>query len=219
MRWITTTKALEELKESNDAAAWRQFQEYFYPVVLNFAKAGGLSLADAEDAAQQTMLTFVQAYRAGKYEREKGRLSGWLYGLARRVILNYRKHLPREKLVADATTGTAFWNGIEDEESIKQSWDRGWRQMVLERSLQQVRRETDKKVFEAFELYALMGENPQEVAKQLGISPNAVYIAKSRVLTRLRQLQKEFEDMDLEKKYELSRFRLYRPLYRQKTKQ
>jgi RNA polymerase sigma-70 factor (ECF subfamily) len=91
--------------------------------------------------------------------------------------------------------------------------------MVLERSLQQVRRETDKKVFEAFELYALMGENPQEVAKQLGISPNAVYIAKSRVLTRLRQLQKEFEDMDLEKKYELSRFRLYRPLYRQKTKQ
>lgn len=196
MRWITTTKALEELKESNDAAAWRQFQEYFYPVVLNFARAGGLSQTDAEDAAQQTMLTFVQAFRAGKYKREKGRLSGWLYGLARRVILNYHKRLPREHLVADGTTGTSFWNSIEDEESIKQSWDKEWRQMILERSLQQVRREMDKKVFEAFELYALMGKSVQEVAEQLGISQNAVYIAKSRVLTRLRQLQKEFEDMD-----------------------
>ena len=196
MRWITTTKALEELKESNDATAWRQFQEYFYPVVVNFARAGGLSIVDAEDAAQQTMLTFVQAFRAGKYEREKGHLSGWLYGLAKRVILNYHKHRPRERLVADNTTGTSFLNKIEDEESIKQSWDRGWRQMVLERSLQQVRRETDKKVFEAFELYALMEKDAEEVAEQLGISTNAVYIAKSRILTRLRQLQKEFEEQD-----------------------
>ena len=196
MRWMTTTKALEELKDSNDAAVWKQFQEYFYPVVVNFARASGLSSTDAEDAAQQTMLTFVQAYRAGKYEREKGRLSGWLYGLARKVILNYRKHQPREKLIADGTTGTSFWNNIEDEESARETWDRHWRQTLLERSLQQVRRETEKKVFEAFELYAIMEKSAEEVAEQLGISTNAVYIAKSRVLTRLRQLQKELEDTD-----------------------
>jgi RNA polymerase sigma-70 factor (ECF subfamily) len=196
MRWITTTKALEELKDSNDAAVWKQFQEYFYPVVVNFARASGLSSTDAEDAAQQTMLTFVQAYRAGKYDREKGRLSGWLYGLARKVILNYRKHQPREKLISDGTTKTSFWNNIEDEESARETWDRHWRQILLERSLQQVRRETDKKVFEAFELYAIMEKSAEEVAEQLGISTNAVYIAKSRVLTRLRQLQKELEDTD-----------------------
>ena len=196
MRWMTTTKALEELKDSNDAAVWKQFQEYFYPVVVNFARASGLSSTDAEDAAQQTMLTFVQAYRAGKYDREKGRLSGWLYGLARKVILNYRKHQPREKLISDGTTKTSFWNNIEDEESARETWDRHWRQTLLERSLQQVRRETDKKVFEAFELYAIMEKSAEEVAEQLGISTNAVYIAKSRVLTRLRQLQKELEDTD-----------------------
>jgi RNA polymerase sigma-70 factor (ECF subfamily) len=196
MRWITTTKALEELRESNDAAVWRQFQEYFYPVVANFAKAGGLSLADAQDAAQQVMLEFVQAFRAGKYEREKGRLSSWLYGLARRVVQNYRRHLPREQLISDNTSGTAFWDGIADKESTKKLWDKEWREMALEKVLQQVRKETDKNVFEAFELYALKGKNVTEVAEQLGISRNAVYIAKSRVLTRLRQLQKEFEDTD-----------------------
>jgi RNA polymerase sigma-70 factor (ECF subfamily) len=196
MRWITTTKALEELRESNDAAVWRQFQEYFYPVVANFARAGGLSLADAQDAAQQVMLEFVQAFRAGKYEREKGRLSSWLYGLARRVVQNYRRHLPREQLISDNTSGTAFWDGIADKESTKKLWDKEWREMALEKVLQQVRKETDKNVFEAFELYALKGKNVTEVAEQLGISRNAVYIAKSRVLTRLRQLQKEFEDTD-----------------------
>ena len=195
MEWVTTTQVLEDLKKSNDALAWSTFRDHFYPVVLNFAKTLSLSETDAEDAAQETMLTFLKALRNGRYDKEKGQLSHWLFGMTKRVILNFRKRLPREHVVADNSTGTSFWDMVADENAVQHSWDTEWRQMVLKRCLQQARRELDHKVFEAFELYALSQKPVEEVCQTLGMSRNAVYIAKSRVLLKLRQLQKDFEGL------------------------
>ena len=86
MEWITTTRILEELKSSKDGDAWTVFIRNFRPVLVKFGRRMGLSKADAEDACQQTLLAFVQGLRAGRYVREKGRLSGWLFGVAKRVI-------------------------------------------------------------------------------------------------------------------------------------
>lgn len=193
MQWVTTTQVLEDLKTSNDTLAWQRFCDYFHPVVVNFATQLGLSATDAEDAAQETMVAFLKAFRDGKYDREKGRLSNWLFGVAKRVILNLRGHQPLERLVADKATGTSFWDLIQDDHDIERSWETQWRQMVLTRCLEQARREFAPKVFEAFELYALSQMPVDEVAQRLTMSRNAVYIAKSRVLSRLRQLEHQFE--------------------------
>jgi len=195
MQWITTTQILEDLKSSNDALAWNSFRDHFYPVVVNFAKRLGLSSTYAEDAAQETMLSFLKAFRDGRYNREKGRLGSWVFGVARRVILNFRKRLPREYVVADNPTGTSFWDMIADEGAVKHTWETEWQRMVLEKCLQQVRREFDSKVFKAFELYALSERSVAEVGHTLGVSQNAIYIAKSRVLSRLRQLLTAFEEV------------------------
>ena len=193
MDWVTTTQVLEDLKESNDILAWNRFRNNFYPVIFNFAKTLGLSATDAEDATQETMLAFLKAFRNGKYEREKGQFSHWLFGVAKRVILNFRKRMSQKHFNADNTTGTFFWNSIADENNIRRTWDTEWRHMVLERCLLQARRQVDQKVFNAFKLYALSQRPVEEVCRKLGMSRNAVYIAKSRVLSKLRQLQKEFE--------------------------
>lgn len=193
MEWITTTQALEELKISNDSVVWDKFINSFRPVVINFAMKLGLSANDAEDASQETMLVFIKAFKDGKYNRDKGRLRNWLFGVARRVILNLRRNRPLEQLIADKTTGTSFWDLIEDDRNIKLSWEAEWRNMVLTNCLEQVRKEFDSKVFKAFELYALEQTAVDEVARNLEMSRNAVYIAKSRVLSRMRQLEQQFE--------------------------
>ena len=194
MQWVTTTQALEALKASdNDEIAWQGFCEHFHPVVVNFARKLGLSATDAEDATQEAMVAFLKAFRGGKYEREKGRLSNWLFGVARRVILNFRADQPLERLIADKTTATSFWDLIQDDHSVKHSWETEWKRMVLSKCLEQARRELDPKVFEAFKLYALSDMAVDKVAERLRTSRNAVYIAKSRVLSKLRQLKQQFE--------------------------
>ena len=193
MEWVTTTQVLEELQSSNDAPAWQRLCGHFHTVVVNFAKHMGLSVPDAEDAAQETMLAFVKAFRDGKYKRDKGHLGDWLFGIAKHVILNVRKRQPLEQLMADKTTGTSFWDMIQDDHNIKLSWETEWRHMVLAKCFEQARREFDPKVFKAFELYALTQTAVDKVAQQLEMSRNAVYIAKCRVLSRLRELDGQFE--------------------------
>ena len=194
MQWITTTQVLKDLKASdNNEPTWQRFSEHFQPVVVSFARKLGLSATDAEDAAQEAMVAFLKAFRGGKYEREKGRLSNWLFGVARRVILNFRADQPLERLIADKTTATSFWDLIQDDHSVKHSWETEWRRMVLAKCLEQARRELDPKAFEAFKLYALSEMPVDEVAHRLSMSQNAVYIAKSRVLSKLRQLERQFE--------------------------
>jgi RNA polymerase sigma factor (sigma-70 family) len=193
MEWVTTTQVLEQLKAADEPQAWGRFCDCFRPVVMEFARQLGLSAVDAEDAAQETMVAFVKALRSGKYDRERGRLSHWLFGVAKRVILNLRGRQPLEQLVADKTTGTSFWDLIEDDHDIRRSWETEWRQMVLARSLEQVRREFDPSVVEAFELYSLRGVPIEDVTRRLNVSRNAVYIAKSRILSRLRELAGQLE--------------------------
>jgi RNA polymerase sigma-70 factor (ECF subfamily) len=95
--------------------------------------------------------------------------------------------------MVDKTTGTSFWDLVQDNHSIKHSWESEWRRMVLARCLEQIRKEIDAKLFKAFELYALSELPVGKVAEELGMSLNAVYIAKSRVLSRLHQLEQQFE--------------------------
>jgi len=194
-QWITTTQILEELKTTCDASAWTQFCNHFQPVVVDFARQLGLSRFDAEDAAQETMTAFFEAFKSGRYDPQRGRLSSWLFGVARRVILNSRGHQPLEHMVADKTTGTSFWDMVQDDHGIHQTWETEWRQMVLKKCLDQVRHEFEPRVVEAFELYGLRSVPLEQVCRELDMSKNAVYIAKSRVLARVRELAREFDQL------------------------
>ena len=88
MQWKTTTQILEELQQTSGDLAWDQFCDHFQPIVVGFGRKLGLSAADAQDAAQETMISFLSALRQGQYDRTKGKLSSWLLGIAKRVILN-----------------------------------------------------------------------------------------------------------------------------------
>jgi RNA polymerase sigma-70 factor (ECF subfamily) len=192
-QWVTTTQLLQDLKTTHDESAWTEFCSHFRPVVIEFAKKLGLSNVEAEDAAQETMAAFFKAFKEGKYDPDKGRLSNWLFGISKRVILNLRGHQPLEKLIVDKATGTSFWDMVQDDRTLGRTWELQWQQMALKRCLEQVRQEFDPKVFGAFRYYAIDQSTVEEVCKRFDMSRNAVYIAKSRVLSRLRELKQQFE--------------------------
>ena len=194
-QWVTTTQLIEELRITDNTSAWTHFCSHFQPVIVRFARRLGLSSVDAEDAAQETMTVFFEAFNEGKYDPKKGRLSSWLFGVANRVILNMLKHRPLEHTMADETTGTSFWEMIKDDQSIRQTWETEWRQMVLKKCLDQARHEFETHVVKAFELYGLNNAPLEQVCRELDMSKNAVYIAKSRVLARVRELAQEFDPL------------------------
>jgi RNA polymerase sigma-70 factor (ECF subfamily) len=191
---VTNTELLDGLRHADNRIVWQQFVERYRPMIERYAMRFGLVAADAQDAAQQTLIEFCTAYQAGKYDREQGRLRSWLFGIARNQMRNLRRRSRRhERQVVDDTSATGFFGRVADDDELEKAWDEEWRQSVLQQCLEEVRRDVDAKSVEAFELFAWRGLSAQEVADRLGMTPNAVFIAKHRILRRIRALAQQME--------------------------
>jgi RNA polymerase sigma-70 factor, ECF subfamily len=194
--WVTTTLILEGLADSQNNQAWTGFVGYFKPILVGFARKSGLNQQAAEDFTQQALLEFFKSYRTGNYDRAKGRLSHWLFGIARKVLSQTFRRAKPEKVATDLQRSTSDSQPLEnfaDPAAAEDLWQQQWEKMVMQICMDRARKEFDEKTFAAFEMYALQDVDPTEAAKRLGLSRNAVYIAKSRILSRLRELIEEFD--------------------------
>lgn len=187
---MTTSHLLDGLKDPANKVIWQAYVERYRPLVIQYGIRLGLSPTDAEDAAQLSLIEFCTSYQADKYDRTRGRLRDWLFGIARNQVLNYRRRQVARGpiLIGDGSSGTDFFNALPDEDNMAKAWDEEWRQAVMRQCLAAVRTEVEARTFEAFELFALQDQPAEKVAAKLGITANAVFGAKRRVLRRIREL-------------------------------
>ena len=193
MEWITTSTIIDQLRDFENHGAWDRFMVRFRTPLINFAVRSGLKPLDAEDVAQNTLLAFAKAFRDGKYDPAKGRLRDWLFGIAFRQLGDMRRRLAKHENREAAAEATSFFANLPDEQEATRSWNDEWTRAVLRDCLDQARREMEPTTLQAFELFALAKQPATEVAEQLGMTRNAVFIAKHRVLKRLRELQVSYE--------------------------
>ena len=188
MAWLTTATVLANLRDFDNREAWSSFADRFRQPVVSFARSMGLSQADAEDAAQETLLAFAEAYRRGQYDPAKGRLSKFLFGIA------YRQALRARRVGAQvAPVGTTVWSQVPDEHDASGIWDTEWERGLLDECLRQVRTEFEPSTFRAFELTVRDGKDASEAAAELGVAVKSIYNAKHRILKRIRELRGEYD--------------------------
>lgn len=184
----TTTRLLDALRDSSNEPVWEHIDSRFRPVLKGLARRLGLDESDAEEVAQQALAEFVKAYREGRYDRSKGRLSSWILGIARNITLQQMRSGRRELAV-----GSTAMSEMPDEPSIRSIWEEERDRTILARALGILRDESelDDRTLLAFELVALRGVPATEAGQRCGMSADQVYVAKSRVTKRLKELVEE----------------------------
>jgi RNA polymerase sigma-70 factor (ECF subfamily) len=189
----TSTSVLEGLRDPANHEVWQKYVDRYRPIIVRFATAKGLVKEDAEDVAQETLLDFCRAYRAGRYDRDRGRLRAWLFGIAQREIGKWRE---RRRGIAGSgsSDAAALIEDLATPDVVDEVWEREWHESVLEECLRAVQEEVQPRTFEAFELFALKAWPARKVADTLGITENAVFLAKSRILRRIRELVPVMDD-------------------------
>lgn len=186
---VTSTDLLAALRDPSNHEVWGVYVSRYRPLIVRYCTRLGLHDADAEDVAQTTLATFSRAYREGKYERERGRLRVWLFAIARNQLNTWhRQRREKEIQVGGSSDATDFFAGMSGEDKSEEIWEQEWREAVVRQCLAEIRREVDPKTFEAFELFASQGLSAEEVGRRLGMSANAVFSAKRRILRRIREL-------------------------------
>jgi RNA polymerase sigma factor (sigma-70 family) len=188
----TSTILLEGLKDLSNAAAWHEFDVRYRPLLMAVGRRLGLKDADAEDAAQETVAAFLRNYREGSYSRDRGRLRDWLAGIMSHKVRDLQRHQVREDKLLHETPPAA--EGVEDDR-VKAAMDEEWAKATLRQCFEEVRKEVSPQMFESFELSALELWPAGQVAQRLGISVDAVYQNKCRVLQAVRELLPQMEEI------------------------
>jgi RNA polymerase sigma-70 factor, ECF subfamily len=176
---------LESLKDPEQAAVWNEFDSRFRPLLTAFAVRLGLNIGEAEEVAQDTLVEFVNAYRGGKYDRTRGRLSSWIISIAQHRI----SHRRRAAGSAAARRGDSALQELGDSSRMTAVWEGEQRRLILIRAMEILREgRTLEPTLRAFDLFAVRGVPAEEVARECGMTVDEVYTAKNRVTGRLRAI-------------------------------
>lgn len=176
----TPASLLLRLRQPGEQRAWEQFVDLYTPLLFHWAMRLGLAEADAADLVQDVFLILSQRLASFDYDRQKS-FRGWL----RTLLLNkWRDHQRRAAL--PLTEGAVALDELASpaDDAVTAT---EYRQFVVSRALEIMQAEFQPTTWKACWEHVVAGRPAADVARELGLTLNAVYLAKSRVLRRLRQ--------------------------------
>lgn len=183
--------------QAQEDDAWRRLDHLYGPVVLAWCRGAGLQTDDAADVRQEVFRSVAGAIAEFQRNTAGASFRGWLWRITQNKLRDFFR---RQKQQPQAAGGTTFQQRIQeiplsaeaenDSEAPSPSLEE--REGLVGRALELVRSEFAERTWQAFRRVAVEGQSPADVAADLGMSAGAVYVAKSRVLRRLRE---EFGDL------------------------
>ena len=183
---LTRASLLIQIRDGTNQGAWREFVSLYGPVVYGFARKRGLQDADAADLMQDVMRSVASAIGQLEYDRKRGSFGGWLFTITRNKILNFiaaRRIRPQGS--GDSSTHQIL-NAYPEENDGSDAWELEYQRRLAALSMERIRGEFQEKTWQSFLLTAVEGVSATESAQRTGLSTGAVYVAKSRVLARLK---------------------------------
>ena len=182
---LTRASLLVQIRDGANHSAWHEFVQLYGPVVYGFARKRGLQDADAADLMQDVLRSVSSAIGRLDYDRRQGTFRGWLFTITRNKILNFfaaRKTRPQGS--GDTTTNRML--DAQPSDAGDDAWELEYQRRLAALAMDRIKGEFQDKTWQAFWLMAVEGQSAAEVGRRVGLSPGAIYVAKSRVLARLK---------------------------------
>ncbi len=189
----TSLSLLDRVRERGDSASWRRLTDLYTPLIRRWVRVQVDQPADADDLVQDVLTILVREIPHFEHNNRPGAFRAWMRCLTVNRLRAYWRARPPV-----TTGGDEPWSllqQLEDPASpLSQAWDEEHDRHVLTSLLESIRLEFQPATWHAFDAAVRDGRPTDQVAAELGLSQNAVLIAKSRVLKRLREKSKGLID-------------------------
>jgi RNA polymerase sigma-70 factor (ECF subfamily) len=183
---VTSLSLLERLRRRDDEPAWSRFDHLYRPLIARWLAQAGVPAHEAEDLAQEVMLVVVRKMEHFEHTGRPGAFRAWLRNIT--AFSLRERWRGRQRRGETRTPLGDLADQLDDPHSdLSQRWDRDHDGLVLHRLLDLLAGEFEAVTLQVFRRLALDEAKPDAVAQEFGLSPGAVYVAKSRVMRRLRE--------------------------------
>ena len=184
----TRSSLVRKLKAWDDQKSWQTFFDTYWKLIYTVALRNGLSDAEANDAAQETIVAVAKAVKSFEYDRTKGSFRGWLMRQASWKIKDqFRKRSHWQSATPppeepDGEARTSLPDRIPDpQDGFAKLWQEEWEENLREIVMSRVRTKVPARQYQIFDCYVLKGWPAEKVTKALGVSTASVYLARTRV--------------------------------------
>jgi RNA polymerase sigma-70 factor (ECF subfamily) len=185
----TRPSLLVRLRNSRDERAWAEFTTIYSPLIYRLARRKGLQDADAADLVQEVLRAVASAIDRWEPDPARGPFRNWLFRIARNLMINFlasRRRHPR------GIGGGDFLDLLEDQATPSQEdsalFELEYKRQLFRWASERIRPEFQQSTWAAFWKTWVEGRKSKEVAAELEMSLGAIYMARSRVVARLRQV-------------------------------
>ena len=182
------------IRNARDIDAWYQFADIYAPLLHRYATKRGLQDADAADLTQEVLSEISRSIRKGTYDPQRGSFRNWIFGIARHLLCRRLRQNQKSISGSGDSKVHAFLNELVSPNHEKRDFEREYRKHLFNWAAKQVREKVTDKTWSAFWRTAIDGSEPAEVARDLKMEVGSVYVAKSRVMSRIRQKLATIDD-------------------------
>ena len=184
----TSLSLLARLRHSPESENWNRLVDLYAPLIRIWLRKYDVQESDADDLVQEVLLAVSKDL--GKFEHggQPGSFRGWIKAiLVNRLRKFWRSRDRRPQGRGDSDIDSRLAQLDDPASEMSQIWNREHDRYVLRQLLALAEPHFAQTTWTAFCRVALDGAKPDDVAEEMGVSRNAVIIAKCRVLNRLRQ--------------------------------
>lgn len=193
----TRESLLLRLRDYKDEFAWAEFSAIYEPVIYRLVKRRGVQDADAREIVQEILMSV-----AGAIERfdvtAQGSFRGWLSRITRNATIDRLRSVQSRReltggssivrIIDAAASNERGLDGFQQDAELSHEFDRDHRQQLFRWAASKVRSRTGEKNWIAFWRTAVEDQSIAQVASDLGITEGSVYVARCRILKRIREL-------------------------------
>ncbi len=187
MEPTTRPSLILRLRDRDDEAAWAEFAEMYGPLIYRVARQKGLQDADARDLCQDVFQAVASAIERWDPNPDKGRFRAWLFRIVRNIMVNFFDSRRRHLNGSGRTSIQELLDAVPAGDSeIDSCFTDEYKRRVFQWAAARVKGEFTEATWQAFWATGVENCPVPDVAARLGITAGAVYVARSRVLSRLR---------------------------------
>ena len=176
----TPATLLHRLCDEPAPGDWERFVRLFTPLLRRWATRLEVADSAAEDLLQDAFVVLIRELPKFRYDPTRS-FRAWLWTVFRRVVLAWRGRQPQ------AAAALEHLEELASPDSIAEGTEAEYRRYLLGRIVQIVQTDFPNSTWRIFEQVAIEGRPGVDVARDYGVTVNAVYLARSRVLARLRE--------------------------------